>query len=230
LFRFYEITADKKYLAGIPAALDWLDAVALAPELQAHARGRTHPTFVEVGTNRPIFLHRTGSNVSNGRYFTDYEPSHTIFHYSSFRIIDTAVLRRRLQRVEKQSTRVLRENSPLRYPPKEGWLPRYFMTQPDAGSDVNTRMHAESGSKASRLEEVLAGLNAEGYWPVELRFTSHPYAGLGSSTAASADYSDRTVGDDTDTSPYLAEKPVKGISTGAYIRNMAELIRALRDR
>jgi hypothetical protein len=40
---------------------------------------------------------------------------------------------------------------------------------------------------------------------------------------------DRTthVGDWSDTSPYTADKPVNGISTAAYIANMASLIRSL---
>ena len=64
----------------------------MAPE------GRTHPTFVEPGTNRPLYVHREGSNAFNGRYYVDGNPKGTIAHYSSFRPIDVAGLRQRYER------------------------------------------------------------------------------------------------------------------------------------
>ena len=59
--------------------------------------GRTHPTFVELGTNEPLYVHREGSNVFNGRYYVDKNPKGTIVHYSSFRNIDVAGLRRQYE-------------------------------------------------------------------------------------------------------------------------------------
>ena len=47
---------------GLPSALKWLDEAAIAT-------GRTHPTFVEVGTNKPLYVHRRGSKVVNGQYY-----------------------------------------------------------------------------------------------------------------------------------------------------------------
>ncbi len=92
LIKFYRWTGDAKYLARIPEALDWLEAVRLAPGIAPP--GRTHPTFVEVGTNRPLYVHREGSNVVNGRYYVDDNPKNTIQHYSSFRAVDVAGLRK----------------------------------------------------------------------------------------------------------------------------------------
>ena len=59
--------------------------------------GRTHPTFVEIGTNKPLYVHRTGSNVVNGRYYVDKDPKKTLGHYSAFRRVDTADLRARIR-------------------------------------------------------------------------------------------------------------------------------------
>ena len=78
------------------------------------------------------------------------------------------------------------------------------------------------------LAERVAGLNAQGWWPTQLFATSHPYAGDGSTLVQPGDYATTRVGDGTDTSPYLAEKAVIGISTGTYIENMVALIAALR--
>jgi hypothetical protein len=69
LLRFYRLTGDTKYLARIPEALDWLDGLKLPPGVAPD--GRTHPTFIELGTNKPLYVHREGSNVVNGRYYFD---------------------------------------------------------------------------------------------------------------------------------------------------------------
>src|SRR5688572_11652069 len=80
LLRFYRLTGDTRYLARVPAAIDWLDGLTLPPGVAPS--GRTHPTFVELGTNRPLYVHREGSNVVNGRYYFDHDPKGTIVHYS----------------------------------------------------------------------------------------------------------------------------------------------------
>ncbi|MCB0564482.1 MAG: hypothetical protein KDD01_08925 [Phaeodactylibacter sp.] len=55
---------DSKYLEGIPEALDWLESLALPAHLVKD--NRTHPMFVELGTDKTLYLHRRGSNVVNG--------------------------------------------------------------------------------------------------------------------------------------------------------------------
>jgi PelA/Pel-15E family pectate lyase len=68
---FYELTGDPKFLARVGEALDWLDSIKVTPEVQ---KGRPYPTFTEIGTGKPLYIHRTGSNVVNGRYFADQNP------------------------------------------------------------------------------------------------------------------------------------------------------------
>ena len=77
---FYRLTGDTKFLARIPEALDWLESVRLPAGQERN--GRAFPTFIEIGTNRPIYVHRRGSNVVNGEYYWDYSPEATIGHYS----------------------------------------------------------------------------------------------------------------------------------------------------
>jgi hypothetical protein len=100
-------------------------------------------------------------------------------------------------------------------------LPRYFVTNLEAGSDLNAQ--GADGDVA----KILGDLNANGWWPTPLRATSHPYIGPGSKTPAPGDYSTTHVGDMSDTSPYTTDKPVTGISTATFISNMSALIRAL---
>ncbi len=88
LVRFYRLTGETKFLARIPEAIDWLDKLTLPAG--RGAAGRTHPTFVELGTNEPLYVHREGSNVFNGRYFVNKDPKGTIAHYSAFRAVERA--------------------------------------------------------------------------------------------------------------------------------------------
>jgi hypothetical protein len=100
-------------------------------------------------------------------------------------------------------------------------LPRYFVSGGLTGSDLN------AGDEAATPTELIRGLNAQGWWPTELKATSNPYRGDGPARPVPGDYRTTRVGDETDTSPYIADHPVIGISTADYIANMARLIGAL---
>jgi hypothetical protein len=219
LMGFYRLTGDSKFLARIPEALDWLETLRLPPD--PARRGRDFPTFVEIGTNRPLYVHRRGSNVVNGAYYADYSPEATLGHYSAYRSIDIPALRRELARLQRLDRSQLQRESPLNAPGNQP-LARYFMTDVDAGSDLNA---ASGGTPA----EIVRALNAEGWWPTPLRATSNPYVGPGPATPPPGDFRTTHVGDSSDTSPYTTDRPVTGISTATYIANMARLIRALGE-
>jgi PelA/Pel-15E family pectate lyase len=223
LMDFYTLTGDAKFLARIPEALDWLDAVKLPPEQQRPTR--THPTFIELGTNRPMYVHRRGSNVVNGEYYADYNPDKTIVHYGAFRKLDVAKLRERYAQLKATSPAEASKDSPLLAKGIE--LPRYFSLADLNVSDLTAGHMGVGEVTPERVGKLLESLNAEGYWPTPLKATSNPYKGDGSATPVAGDYSMTRVGDDTDTSPYIASNPPLGISTGAYIKNMGELIRYL---
>jgi PelA/Pel-15E family pectate lyase len=210
LMRFYRLTGDAKYVARIPEALDWLDSVR-SPAGVAPA-GRTHPTFVEIGTNKPLYVHRRGSNVVNGGYYVDGDPANTVAHYSSFRAVDVPALRRQLAELTAEPAAQFAERSPLRPGAERQPLPRFVAAVP--------------ASKGPSPFEVVTTLNAEGYWRAPLGYNSHPYKGDGSKTPAPGDFSRTYVGDDSDTSPY-PDASLEGISIEAYIRNMGILIHAL---
>ena len=210
LMNFYRLTGDARFLARIPEALDWLESVRLRPD--PTRRGRDFPTFIEIGSNRPLYVHRRGSNVVNGVYYVDHDPEATLGHYSAYRAIDIPALRRELAGVRA---------TPRLDAPGHAPLPRYFVTDLDAGSDLNA-------AGGATVAEIIRSLNAEGWWPTPLVATSNPYRGPGSAAPVAGDYRTTRVGDDSDTSPYVADHPVTGISTATYIANMARLIRALQ--
>ena len=207
MLRFYRLTGETKFLARISEAIDWLDKLTLPPGVAPP--GRTHPTFVELGTNDALYVHREGSNVVNGRYYFDKNPHNTIQHYSSFRKIDVAGLRAQYESARKLAPAEIIKTSPLKLPAGTIPLPKYHTVT--------------GGGDAAAL---IAGLTREGYWLSPIGYNSHPYKSDGSKAVQPGDYSQTHVGDDTDTSPYPDPK-LMGISIEAYIRNMGILIRAV---
>jgi hypothetical protein len=208
--RFYRLTGDTRYLARIPEALAWLDSVALPPGV-ATRPGTTHPTFVEIGTNRPLYVHRSGTNVVNGAYYANYDPKATVGHYSAFRRVDVPALRAEYERLRAMPAAEVVKDSPL---------------APGAGPQSLPRFFAVERSVTTTAAEAVASLNAEGYWPAPLGQNSHPYTRPGAKELAPMDAAQTHVGDDTDTSPFPDPK-LTGISTAAYVRRMSALINAL---
>jgi len=185
---------------------------------QPTARGNTHPTFVELTTNRALYVHRRGSNVLNGEYYADADDRNTLAHYAPTRRIDVAELRRLYEAALRADPQSLARKSPLA--PGQGVveLPRYFAprySRPVADDDVDAQ--ARAGIRA---------LNSQGFWPAPLSQTSHPYQGPAARQVPPGDFASTYVGDETDTSPFPDGKTI-AISTAEYLRNMNVLIRAL---
>lgn len=234
LIKFYRLTGETKFLARIPEALDWLESLNYADT--KILEGRTHPSFIEVGTGRAIFTHRRGSNSANGEYYVDYTPGNMLAHYKSSATIPVSELRKAYRDILAMPAAEVNRQSPLRESVRMA-LPKYFTLGKVSFSDLNFRAQAEH--QASREESVLSQaeklvneLSREGYWPTPLYYTTHPYRGkLPSGKAEQGDrrYANTMVGDQWDTSPYPVKQPVMGISTGAYIRNMGVLIRSLEQ-
>jgi PelA/Pel-15E family pectate lyase len=215
LLTFFEWTGDTRYLARVPEALDWLDRVKLA---KPDASGRTHPTYIELGTNKPVYVHRRGSNVFNGEYFFDYNPARPIGHYGQTRKIDVSGLRKRYEQLLKADVKDLAKKSPLTPGPGAVELPRYFADRyaSPVGKDV-----------AAQAQGTIKALNETGYWPAALPQNSHPFTHDGNKNeVASGDFGTTHVGDDTDTSPYNDGK-TPAISTAEYLKNMNVLIQYL---
>ena len=130
-------------------------------------------------------------------------------------------LRREYEKLKATSPAEIAKDSPLR-PGAARPLPRYFLIDATETSDLNTA----DGKRSP--DALVKGLNKQGWWPTELRATSNPYTGDGPRTPVPGDFGGTRVGDVTDTSPFITDKPVIGISTGTYIENMQTLIGVLR--
>ncbi|MES2860123.1 MAG: pectate lyase [Pseudomonadota bacterium] len=225
LLNFYRLTGDRKYISRVPEALDWLDSVALPPELRLN--GRTHPTFIEPGTNQAWYIHRRGSNVVNGEYYADRNPNDTLVHYGSFRTLNIEGLREQYAALSAQTPEQVSAGSPLLARPGAKALPKYFTLRDVAWQDMGADARRARPPAAARAGQLLTSLNARGYWPTPLTATSNPYIGDGSATPTGGEYRITRVGDLTDTSPWNTDFPVEGVSTESFVRNMGDLIEAL---
>ena len=222
---FYRLTGDRKFLERLPEALDWLDEVK-APEA-LRGPGRTHPTFIREGANTPVYIHRRGSNATNGQYYADDNPDNLIVHYGSFRNVDTAALRREYEALAAMPAEEATRGSPLKARPGSLHLPKYFTLQDVDVWDMSSEARRAARPTAGRAAELIAGLNARGYWPTPLTTTSNPYIGDAPAAVTGGEYQMTRVGDLWDTSPYRTDFPVEGVSTSVFIRNMGELIETL---
>lgn len=228
LIKFYRMTGETKYLARIPEALTWLESLALPDK--SEYEGRSHPSFIELGTDKPLFTHRRGANVSNGEYYVDYKPGNMLAHYKSASTIDVAKLRTDYQAALALKPEEAIANSPLQAMNNIA-LPAYFTIGKVSVSDLNFRAQKKSTTKniTDQAVELVASLNKQGYWPSPLYYTTNLYKGTAPAAQANNNYAVTMVGDEWDTSPYPVKNPILGISTGAYIKNMGVLIQYLQQ-
>ena len=222
---FYKLTGDRKFLARLPEALDWLDQVKTPESLIAP--GRTHPTFVLEGSNTPVYVHRRGSNITNGQYYVDANPNNLIVHYGSFRNVDTAAIRREYEAAAAMDPAALIAASPLKARAGSLKLPKYFTLRDVDVWDMSTEARRERPTSPAKVAEVVAGLNTRGYWPSPLTTISNPYIGPAPEAVTGGEYQTTRVGDLWDTSPYTTDYPGECISTQVFVRNIGDLIEGL---
>ena len=216
LLDFYRFTGDTRYLARIPEALDWLDRLRLK---KSYPEGYTHPEFIELQTNRALFIHRRGSNVVNGKYYFDYDERKPLGHYAPYRTLDVPGLRKAYEALLREDRETMLKRSPLASGKGIVELPRYFASR--YGAPANSSIDEQA-------RKSIASLNEQGYWPAQLTQTSYPFRGHGSEKITPGDFASTYVGDESDTSPFPAPPGTMAISTAEYLRNMNVLIQALQ--
>ena len=204
LMRFYRITGDRKYLAPIPKAIEWLEATRLPAASTENGRF-THPLFADPRNGRPIYVHRRGSNVAHGAYFSDTVDAKLLSHMSGKSKLDVELLKR------EYAAHLRLANG---QPPEK----------PSAGRDVPDQKQMEADVIA-----VLSSLDTRSRWLERHVMTSHPYRGDGVRKEPTDAYASTHVGDSTDTSPFRDPSDRLYVSTPAYIANMAVLIRYLKS-
>ncbi len=111
LQKYYKITGDRKYLRGIPDALRWLEdsVINSDPDRRHEGMAYTHASFYELGTNRPLYVHRKATRAeldpedpSKG-YWVDYEFGNFPGHYGMIGFFDIPSIRAEYDRVSRLS-------------------------------------------------------------------------------------------------------------------------------
>ncbi len=224
LSRFYRLTGETKFLARIPEALDWLESSKLPQSMTENGK-YTHPTFVEIGTNKPIFVHRKGSNVIHGYYYVDYNHMQLLSHYGGRTRVDIDQLRREYEKVKNMSVEEATKDSPL--------ITEQFTGNaiPQKYYNLTSSVYTASGMTASRnipseeqVDNVIDAMDNKGRWFTSRVSISNPYIGDGTKTELTDKYASIHVGDETDTSPYRDTSDQEYVSTSTYINNMRVLM------
>lgn len=78
MMEYYKLTADTRFLSGIPAAIKFLESQKL-PETEVRKWHRKSdnpdeilvPRFIDPDTGKPLYVHRKGGNIYNGKYYID---------------------------------------------------------------------------------------------------------------------------------------------------------------
>jgi len=227
MLKFFRQTGDKSFLAGIPQAIRFIESQQLPSEWITKLGRRPLnegeilvPRFIDIVTNKPLYVHRKGSNVVNGEYYTDSIPEGTIAHYSSFFTANPSALRKALQEAQALDTNQLRAQSPLKKAGHSGPLD-YYYNQSNGPARYPYRPD---------VEQIISSLDNQGRWITIFRQISNPYKPIPADMPTQSDdrrYSQSMVGDEYDTSPF-ENHHVKGISTRTYIWNMVALINSIR--
>ncbi|MBP5171150.1 MAG: pectate lyase [Bacteroidales bacterium] len=213
---YYRLTGDTCFLSGIPAALVFLESQKL-PASEEARWGRMFndsetilvPRFIDPDTGEPLYVHRVGSNVFNGHYYTSGDISGTIGHYSSARRLNVGMLRKQYENLKARPVAEVVEGSPL-LEGKTSRLPRYYT----------------AGRSRERVGDIIAALSPEGYWLSPLGSTSNPYKpGASDTPSDETRFASTDVGDEYDTSPYRCTDGSMCISTRDFIGKMTTLIR-----
>lgn len=215
LIEFYYLTGDTKYLSGIPAAIDFLKRCRLDDGQMAKI-GKTPkegfvtcPRFIKPGTMEPLFLHREGQHVNNGRYWYDDNIENLITHYASVVTIDVGSLESWYGKAASSDPSEVYENSPL-----------------SGNSTIGYRKFESKGiytADTGKTGEIIASLDRKGRWISELTWVLMPYVGEGDSRDPVG-----TCYADTEGSPYntaaLDTSGKTGISIDRYMENISTLI------
>ena len=223
---YYRLTGESKFLKGIPAAIEFLRSQKLPAEEASRytyyrpvTEGFQAPRFLVPEDGTPMYVHRRGSNVGNGEYYTDQEISGTIAHYGSCAFINPDALQRNYQALKQADVKEVTASSPLLYPKKNIAVPVYYYKPSPMGG-------GRTGRGGFSIQDILKSQQPGGGWLTPLGQISNVYKPMpeNQTPSTTTKYATTFVGDEYDTSPYSPEKPVLGYSTRSFIQYMTQLI------
>ena len=221
LLVFYQYTGDKKFLAGVKDAINWLDKTSISKDKDENSN-YIYPTFVELGTNRPLYVHRKGSNSNYGKYFVDYNDDKLLGHYHGKRLIQVNRLKEEYSRIATLTTEEATKDSPLKVGSYRG------EGTPQSIHDLYPNIFSGIADE-KQVKEIIQSLDNDNRWLVKHAPKSNPYTCDGQKQELTDEFASTNVGDETDTSPFRDPSDQMYISIPEYIRNMSLLINYIRS-
>jgi len=216
LMEFYRLTGDRKFLARIPDAIDWLESARLPDEMTNDGRF-THSVFVELETNRPLFSHREGTGRFSGRYWVDYSDDNPLLHYGAKSNLDLDRLRQEFEEVRAIPPGQVSKKSPLR-------------VRQVSAEELNewvgkTRMPVTANvPERDEVQAILSELDEQGRWITTGEWISRPWSvqedGTETNTALLSTEGGASIRDSSNQ---------RYISTNVYMRNMRSLLNYLQS-
>ncbi|MCL2028016.1 MAG: pectate lyase [Bacteroidales bacterium] len=230
LMDFYQLTGETKYLARIPEAIDWLETLGISDEHAKFYRGNQRgvpgvvvsSSYIEIGTNKPLYGQRRGSNPINGRYDTYYEPPGT------FAAVNTQRLRERYNHLITLSVEEATKDSELKSDQPYEFATYVTMRR------INSRNPNQNPPTLQDVNNLIASMKDGKYWLVPMTHDSHPYIGQEGAMEIPDDYvldPIGQVGDKFDTSPFpipAGTPQTMVITTRSYIQNVSRLMAFLQ--
>ena len=168
LMMFYRWTGDSKYLARIPDAFEFLETIKYSDEMVSFFKQNLKegqilcPTFAEVGTNKPLYLHR-----GDGKYWVDYDPNDIITHYRSYRTINIGPLKEQYEALLKMDKAEATADSPfIGKGAKQRSYDKFYSPGSGKKEDVD------------EIKSLVQALSGKDYWPGKLPGVSHENPGF----------------------------------------------------
>lgn len=209
LINFYKLTGDRKFLARIPDAIKWLEDSRLPDDKTAGGK-YTHPVFIEVGTNKPLYAHRKGHGFKDGKYWVDYNDDNPLMHYGAKVKINISLLKEEYDKANRMAPGEASANSPLLVGEYKGKRkPQdFFLT--DAAS--------VKAPDEKTVRTVIKSLDAQHRWLSKHEWISNPYT-----VSASGEESNTAPLSTEGGAQIVDETEQEYISTDVYLKNMKVL-------
>lgn len=202
LLKYYQLTGDRKFIARIPDIIEWLESSKL-PADKTEGGTRTHATFIELGTNKSLYAHRTGTGVADGKYWYDYDDKNLLAHYGGKTNVNIQALKEAYKRVSEISAEEISKNALLK---------------PGNGQPYSTVSLYPPPPVEAVVKDVIKSLNND-RWLVKHVQISRPYSvsanGAETNTAKLSDQNGKGIVDSSEQ---------EYISTREYVKNMNLLI------
>jgi len=226
LLQFYKLTGERKFLSRLPDAIKWIESTKFSPDMTNGGK-RAHPFFVEMGTNKPLWSHRTGTGVSDEHIWNDYDTTR-LYGYGDY-IFNTQLLWNEYNKVSALSPEEATKDSPLRISQfKDKKTPQqYYQLFWPMEDNINAYVtpNVTPIPDEKELRSLLTSLDNKNRWLSKHEWISDPYT-----VAANGKESNTALHSDPVSASWVFDQSEQTyISVPLYQKNMYRFISYLKS-